>query len=309
MVNDTFWVGIKNCDIISEFYYSYRGSITSYRGSITGIGAPGFQSDTTDYLYLYNHFYDNILVLNSNMEKDTFWMKHASLGDFRYSFFPIIKPYEEDSVFCDTVPGFHQAGMCVGYPTFAWDTDWYREEELFEVQFAPYRSNNWVTVSTTDSSIEVYSVFDPDIYYQARIRARRHHRCPIHDTVMWGPWCDPILFYTGPTAPDTTIGIAPVEGCPDGLFTLSPNPATGTVTVTMGSLTHSSALAGTSPNLGEELVLTLRDAAGHEVLRKEFSIVNCQLSIPLDLSHLAAGTYFVTLSTPAATGTQRLVVK
>ncbi len=101
---------------------------------------------------MYNHFYDNVLVLNSNMEKDTEWMKHASLGDFRYSFFPIIKPYEEDSVFCDTVPGFHLAGMRVGYPTFAWNTDWYREEELFEVQFAPYRSNNWVTVSTADSS-------------------------------------------------------------------------------------------------------------------------------------------------------------
>ena len=120
--------------------------------------------------------------------------------------FPIIKPYEEveGEIVCDTVPNFHLAGMRVGYPTFAWDTDFCREEDLFEVQFAPYRSNNWVTVTTADSSIEVYSVFDPDIYYQARIRARRHHLCPIHDTVMWGPWCDPILFYTGPTEPDTT---------------------------------------------------------------------------------------------------------
>ena len=228
--------------------------------------------------------------------------------------FPIIRPYEEDSVFCDTVPNFHLAGMRVGYPTFAWDTDFCREEELFEVQFAPYRSNNWVTVSTTDSSIEVYSVFDPDIYYQARIRARRHHRCPIHDTVMWGPWCDPILFYTGPTAPDTTIGIAPVEGCPDGLFILTPNPATGRVTVTVGhnlqALTHSSvSRADSSPNLGEQLVLTLADAAGREVMRKELSTFNSQLSTTLDLSGLAAGTYFVTLTTPTATGTQRLVVR
>ncbi|MBP5541667.1 MAG: T9SS type A sorting domain-containing protein, partial [Bacteroidales bacterium] len=92
-------------------------------------------------------------------------------------------------------------------------------------------------------------------------------------------------------------------------FTLSPNPATGTVTVTVGSLTHSSALAGTSPNLGEEFSLTMTDAAGREVLRKEFSIVNCQFSIPLDLSGLPAGIYYVTLSTPTATGTQRLVVK
>ncbi|MBP5645101.1 MAG: hypothetical protein J6W95_04140, partial [Bacteroidales bacterium] len=54
--------------------------------------------------------------------------------------FPIIKPYEEveGEIVCDTVPGFHLAGTRVGYPTFAWDTDFCREEDLFEVQFAPY---------------------------------------------------------------------------------------------------------------------------------------------------------------------------
>jgi len=239
--------------------------------------------------------------------------------------FPIIKPYEEveGEIVCDTVPGFHLAGMRVGYPTFAWDTDFCREEELFEVQFAPYHPGTatpdeaWRTVTTADSSIEVYSVFDPDIYYQARIRARRHHLCPIHDTVMWGPWCDPILFYTGSTEPDTTTAITPVEGGPDGLFTLSPNPATGTVTVTLGhtpqslrdSWLHWRSPTFGSPNLGEEFSITLTDAAGREVLRKEFSIVNCQFSIPLDLSGLAAGTYYVTLTTPTATGTQRLVVR
>ena len=78
-------------------------------------------------------------------------------------------------------------------------------------------------------------------------------------------------------------------------------------------------MENSSPKLGEvpfraeecvkELTITLTDATGREVLRKEFSIVNCQFSIPLDLSGLAAGTYFVTLTTPTATGTQRLVVR
>ena len=220
--------------------------------------------------------------------------------------FPIIKPYEEDSVFCDTVPNFHWKSIRMGYPTFAWDTDFCREEDLFEVQFAPYRTSDWVTVSTADSSIEVYSVFDPDIYYQARIRARRHHLCPIHDTMMWGPWCDPILFYTGPTEPDTTSAITPVEanGTP---FTLTPNPATGTVIVTLGHTPQS--LRDSSPNLGEQLVLTLTDAAGHEVLRKELSIFNSQLSITLDLSHLTAGIYLVTLTTPQGSSSRQLVVQ
>ena len=241
-------------------------------------------------------------------------------------------------MFCDTVPNFHWKSIRMGYPTFAWDTDWFREEDLFEVQFAPYRTSDWVTVSTADSSIEVYSVFDPDIYYQARIRARRHHLCPIHDTMMWGPWCDPILFYTGPTEPDTTSAITPVEanGTP---FTLTPNPATGTVTVSYstGAIpvpAHSSpphsgldpesqrsrikcGMRGEVPFGAEEcdkpLTITLTDATGREVLRKKFSIVNYsqpdtgQLSI--DVSHFAAGIYLVTLTTPQGSSSRQLVVQ
>ncbi|MBP5540981.1 MAG: T9SS type A sorting domain-containing protein, partial [Bacteroidales bacterium] len=105
------------------------------------------------------------------------------------------------------------------------------------------------------------------------------------------------------TASRGTIGIAPVEANAASFFTLTPNPATVTVTVTVGILN--------SP-----MVLTLTDAAGREVLRKELSTLmnvspdtGSQFSIPIDISGLAAGTYFVTLSTPTATGTQRLVVK
>ena len=86
---------------------------------------------------------------------------------------------------------------------------------------------------------------------------------------------------------------------PDGTspaFSMYPNPTTGKVTVTV---------AQPAP----KCELTLRDAAGHEVMRKEFSIVNSQFSIPLDLRHLSSGAYFVTLSTPTASSTQRLVVK
>ena len=115
------------------------------------------------------------------------------------------------------------------------------------------------------------------------------------------------------TASHDTTGIALVAN-PAVLFPLSPNPATGKVTVTLGhtpqSRTHSSvSKADSSPNLGEQLVLTLRNAAGHEVLRKEFSIVNSQFSTTIDLSSLPAGAYFVTLTTPTASSTQRLVVK
>jgi len=288
-VEDTFYVGIMHYPVVENVDFD-------------GMGTDGIIKDQDA-----SHVFDELLVLR-NMEDSYIPCivgHNERLLNPNLAIFPIIKPYEEDSVFCDTVPGFHLAGMRVGYPTFAWDTDFCREEDLFEVQFAPYRSNYWVTVTTADSSIEVYSVFDPDIYYQARIRARRHHLCPIHDTVMWGPWCDPILFYTGSTAPDTTTAITPVEGCPDRFFTLSPNPATGTVRVTLGHTPQS--LRDSSPNLGEQLALTLTDAAGREVLRRALPAGTD--SMELDLSGLAAGTYYVTLTTPAATGTQRLVVR
>ncbi len=92
-----------------------------------------------------------------------------------------------------------------------------------------------------------------------------------------------------------TTGIAPVAN-PADFFTLAPNPASGKVTLTIAR-----------PGSRNELVVC--DAAGREVMRKEFSIVNCQFSIPLDLSDLPAGAYFVTLSTPTASATQRLVVR
>jgi len=114
------------------------------------------------------------------------------------------------------------------------------------------------------------------------------------------------------TASHDTIGIAPVEADATDFFTLTPNPTTGKVTVTVGHTPQplrDSSLNPVSGSTfkGEQLVLTLRDAAGHEVLRK--SLPAGTDSVDLDLSHLPAGAYFVTLSTPAASATQRLVVK
>jgi len=89
-------------------------------------------------------------------------------------------------------------------------------------------------------------------------------------------------------------------------FTLSPNPATGRVRVEIHT---PSPLRGTPPNLGGEpgtCSLAVRDAAGHEVMYKVIPPV--QTALDLDLSDLPAGAYFVTLTTPTATGTQRLVV-
>ena len=78
-------------------------------------------------------------------------------------------------------------------------------------------------------------------------------------------------------------------------FGLTPNPAHGQVTVTLVE----GATRGT--------VLRVRDAAGREVQRRELPAGTRTLT--LDVADYPAGTYFVTLSTPEGTSTQRLVVE
>lgn len=80
------------------------------------------------------------------------------------------------------------------------------------------------------------------------------------------------------------------------LFTLTPNPARNSVTVTINPQL---------PILNSQLSMTLTDAAGRELLNTKVTTLNFQLS----LSQYPAGTYFLTLRTPDATSTQRLVIK
>jgi hypothetical protein len=80
------------------------------------------------------------------------------------------------------------------------------------------------------------------------------------------------------------------------LFTLTPNPARSSVTVTINPQL---------PILNSQLSMTLTDAAGRELLNTKVTTLNFQLPI----SQYPAGTYFVTLRTPDATSTQRLVIK
>lgn len=85
-------------------------------------------------------------------------------------------------------------------------------------------------------------------------------------------------------------------------FTLTPNPTTGKVTV---ELHLAQPLCNNGTDMGEPQI-TVRDAAGHKVLHRTVSAA--QTAVELDLSHLATGTYFVTLTTPNSSTTRRLVV-
>ena len=90
-----------------------------------------------------------------------------------------------------------------------------------------------------------------------------------------------------------TQPVAPAEP----FFTLTPNPTDGRVVVEVKS--------EKLKDKSGEATITVCDATGREVLTRKAS----EPTTLLDLSGFATGVYLVTLTTPAGTGTQRLVVR
>lgn len=89
-------------------------------------------------------------------------------------------------------------------------------------------------------------------------------------------------------------GIDPAEGAA-ALFSLTPNPAHGSVTVEIKDLQHT----------GRQARLELTDMAGRKL--QTLKVDGQQVSIPLE--QYAAGTYYVTLISSKATYTTKLVIQ
>lgn len=209
---------------------------------------------------------------------------------------PILAVPDTDSFSCPVVEGFAFAGIYAGYPTFVWDTA--VEHGLYQFAYGAYDTplDSLTVVETNNWYHELITTLSPDVYYQARLRAKCHHSCPVHDTVMWTAWTDPVYFYTGDHMPDTTHheepeGIAGAEG--QANFTLAPNPARGNVTLTLTGV----------PAQGT--TLTLHDAAGREVLRRTLS----EQHTTIPTAELPAGVYTVTVSGPQGSSVRRLVIE
>lgn len=132
------------------------------------------------------------------------------------------------------------------------------------------------TLYTFADPITSLITVDPDSQYVAYVRARCRFALD-----EWGPWSDPVDVWLN--NPNTGIdGAVPVA------FTLSPNPASGTVTLV------SQATDGT---------LEIVDIQGRTVL-----------AVPaarrtLDISRLPSGSYIVRLTTPQGTATHHLHVE
>ena len=110
------------------------------------------------------------------------------------------------------------------------------------------------------------------------------------DTLIWGPWRGPVQFYLGSHQPGTQ-GIEDVD-TPGPQFSLSPNPASGTVTVETAE--------------GAEMV-EIVDMAGC-VVHSQATPHSAPQPLTLDISALPSGVYLVRLSTPQGSALRKLIV-
>ncbi|HEY6162284.1 MAG TPA: T9SS type A sorting domain-containing protein [Bacteroidia bacterium] len=81
----------------------------------------------------------------------------------------------------------------------------------------------------------------------------------------------------------------------DGLFSVFPNPSSGTINIVAGEEMHSAALE-------------IRDIQGRMVYSRELGTLTKNKNVQLDLSSLANGTYMIKISSGNAVRTQKLLI-
>ena len=266
-------------------------------------------------VYIYNLEWCNSHWLSSNfttaflqIDSKKVWIGDSNLDaepehrlgrcDWSRCVFPIFTLPDTDEFSCPVVEDFGFGGMMAGSALFGWSNP--TEHTLYQLAYGPYDMplDSLQVVETTGSYYELSGrLLSQDVYYQARLRAKCHHACPVHDTVMWTAWSDTVFFYTGDHMPDTSHhsgqpeGIAEAQG--QAAFVLSPNPAHGSVTLT---LSHTPA---------EGTTLTVFDGMGREVLRQPLR----EQVTRIVTSGFAAGVYTLTVSGPQGTASRRLSVE
>ena len=288
-------VTITGDECYAGLYYRDLSCAGPTRDTLSCLGGTCYLSNPDHAFYdtAYTMFYNmGQLIVRPNTYFPDVWVPAL----------PVLTPLlNTDTILCPEVEGFAFAGMNAGFPTLLWDTA--GEHELYQVAYGPYDEpiEQLYTDTTRNWFIELTShPLSTDIFYQARVRARCHHYCLIHDTMMWTAWSDPVFFYTGEHMPDTSHhqeeeGIVAVDRVP--AFVLSPNPVPGSGSVAV-------TLTLPASDLGQAYFV-LVDGAGRERMR--LPVAGQQTQIPL--VGLSAGVYHVTLYTPQGAATRRLVVE
>ena len=192
----------------------------------------------------------------------------------------------------------------IGDDTARFEWQLHDEAENFIVEVEDLIANT-TTHDTLPSWQNYYTVHGLDTNtdcLQLRVQKSTRYTMKYYDTVVYSPWYELPLLGHLPAPPDTTQPIdttQPVDTnqgilMAQGLqFSLQPNPV------------HDKAEVQLAAPAGEGCTATLTDLSGRELQR--IVVPPATQTLTIDLTTLPAGTYLLTLATPTATSTQRLV--
>ena len=281
VVSDTFWVGyFRSCD--SCYYSYYQTGFYCTLGD--SINPSDVCSDPRPGIY----------------HQQGCWVPFVPMAP-RPGWFPILQPCPPPELRLDNVDDLTKV--------FSWDGD---VQDTFQLAVSEYQhpADSGTLYNLSDTTITLFNGLR-ETMLAARVRVKctpNEAKCP--SVNYWSPWSEPVLFYFGSVAPDTThfdttqidtthidtthidttnIGLQQVEN-DDIDITLTPNPTTERVTVSAMGMQSVELLA-----VDGTVILH------HEGLHQD--------EYHLALKGLAAGLYMVRVSTPLGTATRRLLVQ
>lgn len=202
--------------------------------------------------------------------------------------FPIISaPCVYDTLTCANVRDFDVRVREDGEVELLWYAD--EVHPRYQVSVGPEGSDpdTCAIYEVEGSPYVIPGVWDTAVRYEVHIRALCEKECGGEDTTVWSEWSWPVYFGVQRGQPS---GVEETGG--EGRFVLSPNPARGTVAVTLAE------------PMSKAVELTVRDASGRKVRSMTFA----GQSAMVDISGLAAGSYIVTLVTADGEATSRRLV-
>ena len=254
-------------DVTDSFYISCKYGVVDYGGG-------GYEDRTAAYFEIHNPVVDTFIYppLSYRILPDS-----ASSADDPWIYgvkrtypllFPIIR---RDCDTCPTVRGIEVIGSGAGQSFLRWQRG--TEHLDWQVSYGPVgTAPDDGTIADYTSPISGYIYYNPDTQYVAYVRARcRFAR------YEWGPWSTPVTL-------NTPNGIDDVQLA--GMITISPNPATQTVTID-------------SP-----LPTTLVEAYD-----EKGALMTSVNTSTLDVSQWPTGVYTLRIHTPQGIAVKKLVVK
>ena len=293
--NNTY-IGITQCG----FWYNKlnMGRDTS-RSQVILIGSP---SNNPEYPFQFsNRMYMGIQFISGGKDYLDYYEQPGYENEYWYDcwwgmIFPILSPR------CTAPKCFHIEHGGANKDTARWCGD--QESEVFQVSLSGYPASpdSGSIVTVTDTSYLLPDTL-PDTVCVAYVRKMCTFEFATHTDTVWGDWSAPIVVAgdtTGLGIDTTGSGIDTTGTGGDTLsiaradlqqgIILTPNPASGTVTVR------------SAERMTEIEVL---DIVGNKMMTHKAS----GLTTKLDVATLPRGTYIVRIHTPMGTASRKLILK